>query len=132
ECAGQRWRHSDSGSLTRDRFLRSAQLHQPRRAWPSSISSLIRVWCHELLSVPVASVELDKVGKLRLREVSKVPVPSAVAGAVHRPAPAGDRLREALLVRVQPATAAVWVAQDAELAAEMAALDAVDPMVPAE
>jgi hypothetical protein len=61
-----------------------------------------------------------------------MPVPSAVAGAAHRLAPAGDRVREALLARVRPATAAVWAAQDAELAAEMAALDAVDLVVPGE
>jgi hypothetical protein len=61
-----------------------------------------------------------------------MPVPAAVAGAVHRPAPAGDRVREALLARVQSATAAVWAGQDAELEAEMAALEAVDLVVPAE
>ena len=60
-----------------------------------------------------------------------MPGPSAVAGAAHRPAPAGDRWREALLARVPPATAAVWAAQDAELEAEMAALDAGEIVVPA-
>ena len=58
-----------------------------------------------------------------------MPAPSAVASAAHRPAPAGDRLREALLTRVQPATAPVWTGQDAELDAETAALDA-DRVVP--
>jgi len=57
--------------------------------------------------------------------VSQVPVPSVVARAVHQPAPADDLLREALLARVQPATATVWADQDAE----MAALD-VDRVVP--
>lgn len=55
---------------------------------------------------------------------------SPIAGAVHRPAPAGDGLREALVARVQPATASVWASQDAELEAEMAALDAIDSVVP--
>jgi hypothetical protein len=59
-----------------------------------------------------------------------LPAPSAVARAAHRPALAGDRLREALLARVQPATASLWASQDAELEAEMAALDAVDSVVP--
>ena len=60
-----------------------------------------------------------------------MPVPSAIARAAHRPAPAGDRLREALLARVRPATAAVWARQDAELEAEMAAQEpAADLVVP--
>ena len=60
-----------------------------------------------------------------------MPVPSSIAGAAHRSAPAVDRWREALLARVRPATAAVWAAQEAELEAEMAALDAVEIVVPA-
>jgi len=59
-----------------------------------------------------------------------MPALSAVARAAHRPAPAVDQLRAALLARVQPATASVWASQDAELEAEMAALDAVDHVVP--
>jgi len=59
-----------------------------------------------------------------------MPAPSTVTRAAHRPAPAGDRLREALLARVQTVTASVWADQDAELEAERAALDAVDLVVP--
>src|SRR5215467_1841177 len=59
-----------------------------------------------------------------------MPAPSAIARAVHRPAPAADRLQAALLARVQSANASVWPSQDAELEAEMAALDAVDSVVP--
>jgi uncharacterized protein DUF222 len=61
--------------------------------------------------------------------VSQVLAPPAVARAAHRPAPEGDALREALLARVRPATSSVWAGQDAELAAETAALDA-DRVVP--
>src|SRR5215831_13247937 len=59
-----------------------------------------------------------------------MPSPSAIARPVHRPASAMDRLREVLLARVQPANVSLWASQDAELEAEMAALDAVDRVVP--
>ena len=59
-----------------------------------------------------------------------MPAPSVIARAAHRPAPAVDRLRDALLARVQLANASLWASQDAELEAEMATLDAVDSVVP--
>jgi hypothetical protein len=52
-----------------------------------------------------------------------VPVLSAAAGAAHRPAVADAELREALLARVRSASARAY--QDAELDAEIAALEAV-------
>jgi hypothetical protein len=54
-----------------------------------------------------------------------VPVRSAAARAAHRPAVADAELREALLARVRSASASAWACQDAELDAEMAALEAV-------
>jgi len=54
-----------------------------------------------------------------------VPVRSAAARAAHRPAVADAELWEALLARVRSASASAWACQDAELVAEMAALEAV-------
>ena len=53
-----------------------------------------------------------------------MPVRSAAARAAHRLAPADDGLREALLARVRSAAASAWACQDAELDAEIAALEA--------
>lgn len=62
-----------------------------------------------------------------------MPAPSAAAKAAGRPAPACDGVREELLARVRAATARAWACQDAELVAEMAALDAAgDHAVPSD
>ena len=53
-----------------------------------------------------------------------MPTQAATARAVSRPALAGDDLREALLARVRSASAWDWARQDAELDAEVAALEA--------
>lgn len=97
----------------------------PLKATPVISSKLIPL----ALSVPSASLESSRLRTPAAGEVSQVPAPSAVAGALHPRAAAGDRLREALLARVQPATASVWAAQDAELDAEIAARG-FDPPVP--
>ncbi len=53
-----------------------------------------------------------------------MPTQAAAAREVSRPALAGDDLREALLARVRSASAGEWARQDAELDAEVAALEA--------
>jgi hypothetical protein len=53
-----------------------------------------------------------------------VPAPADVAMRSRRPAPVDDGLREALLARVRSAAASAWACQDAELDAEIAALEA--------
>ncbi len=53
-----------------------------------------------------------------------MPAPADVARRSRRPAPVGDGLREALLARVRSAAASAWACQDAELDAEIAALEA--------
>ena len=58
-----------------------------------------------------------------------MPATTAAARASLRPSPAdppspADGLREALLARVRTATAVEWASQDAELTAEIPALDA--------
>src|SRR5215831_446550 len=119
---GQRGRSGRSRPGAARAGLATAARSAPLRGVISPTRSLIRTSYADLLSVPSASVESDRL-RTPAGEVSQVPAPSVVARAVHRPAPAGDLLREALLARVQPATATVWADQDAELDAEMAALD---------
>src|SRR5215831_2335339 len=129
-CRGQicRRQRGRTGPRRRGGSAAAAARSEPCRGHGCRTRSLIRTLYPELCRYP--PLVLSKaVPELRCGEVSQVPAPSAVASAAHRPAPAGDRLREALLTRVQPATAPVWTGQDAELDAETAALDA-DRVVP--
>src|SRR5438552_715520 len=79
------------------------------------------------LSVPPVSVESTRSDS-RSQEVSQVSPVTTAGGRAPRPASASalglDGLRDALLARVSAATTLAWSRQDAELDAEIAALEA--------